>query len=410
MPSGLWQRNFVLYFVARAVALVGDAMIPVAVTLAVREVGYGNTGVGIVLAAWMTPFGLLVLFGGVFADRFTARRMMVGADVIRIGTQLVVAIALFTHAAPLWLLIAMSAVAGAAAAMFQPGLASMVPQVASDLQRANAALRVAGAVAELLGPALAATLTALFGPGTVYTVNAATFAVSAGCLLALRLPPIPLVAKVVSLRADLRTGWHEFRTRTWMWSVILVWALFGVLLFGPLIPLGSGVVTSQFGAYAYGIALSANGAGTVVGGLLALRFSPTRPLATGALAMTLYGLIPLSIAVHAGIPLLLLAHFVGGVAWAFWSVMWATSVQTHIPSDVLNRVSAFEVAGSVVSIPIGQVLAGPLAALAGAEHVLAFSAVVGVIGCVALVAVVPVRELGRQPLRVGPAETPARTD
>ncbi|MEU8006456.1 MFS transporter [Catellatospora sp. NPDC049111] len=392
----MWTRDFSLYFVARAVALFGDGMLPVAVALAVRSAGHGASGVGLVLASWMVPAIALILFGGVFADRFGARRLMIGADVVRMVTQSVVAVALITGNAPLGLLITMSALAGAATAMFQPGVAGMVPRVAADVQRANGALRVADAGAQLLGPALSATLVVLTGPGTVYAINAATFAVSALCLLALRLPPVVHAPRAdVTIRRDLREGWHEFRTRSWMWSVILIWVVFGVTLFGPNIPLSSGVITDYLGENAYGWAMSAMGGGTVLGGLVAMRVRPARPLAAGGLAMFGFALIPLSVSVHAPLGLLLAAHAVGGAAWAFWSVMWATSVQTQVPGNVLNRVSAYEIAGSIAGIPIGQVLAAPAAVLIGADQVLGVSALVGVLGCVVLLAVRPVRELRR---------------
>ncbi|MEV0458482.1 MFS transporter [Catellatospora methionotrophica] len=395
-PDRMWTRDFSLYFVARGVALLGDGMLPVAVALAVRSAGHGDSGVGLVLASWMTPLVALILFGGVFADRFGARRLMIGADAVRVVTQSVVAVALITGNSPLWLLVTMSALAGAAAAMFQPGVASMVPRVATDVQRANGALRVADAGAQLLGPALSATLVVLTGPGTVYAINAATFAVSAVCLLALRLPPVVRNPQPdVTIRRDLREGWHEFRARSWMWSVIGIWVVFGVTLFGPYIPLSSGVITGYLGESAYGWAMSAMGGGTVLGGLVAMRVRPARPLAAGGVAMFGFALIPLSVSVHAPFWLLLAAHAVGGAAWAFWSVMWATSVQTQVPGPVLNRVSAYEVAGSVAGIPIGQVLAGPAAALVGADQVLGASALVGVVGCAVLLALRPVRRLRR---------------
>ncbi len=393
----MWTRDFRLYFAGRAVALLGDGMLPVAVALAVRDAGHGDSGVGLVLASWMTPAVALILFGGVFADRFGARRMMIGADVVRVATQAVVAYALISGNAPLWLLVAMSAVAGGAAAMFQPGVASMVPLIAADVQRANGVLRVADAGAQLLGPALSATLVVLTGPGTVYAINAATFAVSAACLLALRLPPVARAARqgIASMRHDLREGWHEFRSRSWMWSVILVWVAFGILVFGPIIPLGSGLITGYLGENAYGWAMSAMGAGTVLGGLVAMRVRPDRPLAAGAAALFGFALIPLSISVQAPLPLLLAAHAVGGASWAFWSVMWATSIQTQVPRDVLNRVSAYEVAGSIMGIPIGQVLAGPVGGLVGPELVLGTSAAVGVAGCALLLLLRPIRNLRR---------------
>ncbi|MBB2948390.1 putative MFS family arabinose efflux permease [Actinoplanes lutulentus] len=387
-----WTATFTRYFVARAVSVFGDAMLTVAAALAVGQV-YGATGVGVVLAAWMVPFLGFILFGGVFADRIGARPLMLGADVIRTVAQAVVAVAFFTGTPSLWLLVVCSAVSGTAAAMFQPGVNGIVPQVSTDPHRANATIRMANAVAELLGPAVAGVLFGFFGAGPVYAVDAATFAISALCLAGLRVDKVSRAAN--STLADLRDGWHEFRSRTWIWSVILVWVFFGVFLFGPLIPLGAVLVSEGLGAPAYGWMQSAVGAGTILGGLAALRLKAQRPLAAGAVVLFGFMLLPLAIALHTGLPVLLMAAAVNGFAWAFWSIQWQTSVQTQVPPDVLNRVTSYEVLGSTGSLPIGQALAGPVAAAAGAERVLGTSVVVGVLGCAALLLIPAVRGLRR---------------
>ncbi|MCX5206400.1 MFS transporter [Streptomyces sp. NBC_00237] len=396
----LWDRPFTLFFAARTVSQFGDAMMPVAAALAVGAV-YGISGVGLVLGTWTGTFVVLVLFGGVLADRFGARRMMVGADLVRVVTQGVLAVAFFTGTPPFWLLVSMAAVGGAAVAMFLPGMNGMVPLVAREPQRANATLKVADALAHLLGPAVAGLLIALTHAGTVYAVDAGTFVLSALCLAFIRLAPgaansvNSLAEKGSSLRGDLRQGWREFRARTWMWAVILIWMVYGVLVFGPLVPLSSALVGARLGPDTYGLAVSFLGVGTVVGGLLALRVRPVRPLAAGAGAMALYTVLPLCVALDAGLPVLLTGHVLGGGAMAFWSVMWATSVQTHTPAAVLNRVSAYELAGSVSGIAIGQILAGPALALAAPERLLLVSAGVCLMGCAALFAIPAIRGLRR---------------
>ncbi|MCT4356298.1 MFS transporter [Streptomyces sp. Je 1-79] len=421
----LWDRRFTLYFTARAVSLLGDAMMPVAAALAVGPL-YGISGVGFVLGVWTGTFVLLVLFGGVLADRFGARRMMVGADLVRVLTQGVLAVAFFAGPPPFWLLVAMAALAGAAVAMFLPGVNGMVPLVAHEPQRANATLKVADALAHLIGPALAGLLIALTSAGTVYAIDAGTFLLSAVCLALIRLAPgagggaggdtgagdtaggategrttegrtgaDSAARPGGSLRRDLRQGWQEFRARTWMWAVILIWVVYGVLVFGPLVPLGSTLVGDRLGPNAYGLAVSFLGAGTVLGGLLALRVRPARPLAAGTVAMALYTVLPLCVALGGDLPMLLTGHALGGAALAFWSVMWATSVQTHTPPAVLNRVSAYELAGSVSGIALGQILVGPATALISPESLLLLSAATCLAGCAALFATPAIRTLRR---------------
>ncbi|GAB7036199.1 MULTISPECIES: MFS transporter [Catenuloplanes] len=397
-----WTPNFTRYFVARSVSVFGDAMLLVASALAIGAI-HGATGIGVVLAAWMVPFLGFILFGGVFADRIGARPLMLGADLVRLAAQGTVAVGFLTGVPSLWLLIACSAVSGAASAMYQPGVNGIIPLITDDPQRANATIRVANAIAELLGPAAAGILFGFAGAGVVYTVDAATFAVSAVCLAFVRVGPVPR-AERSSMAADLVAGWHEFRSRTWLWGVILVWVVFGVFLFGPLLPLGATLISGTLGPAAYGWTQSAVGAGTILGGLAALRLRPARPLAAGAVAMTGYVLLPLAIALHAGLPVLLAAAVANGAAWAFWSVMWQTSVQTQVPPRMLNRLTAYEVLGSDGSLPVGQSLAGPVSSWIGAERVLAASVTAGLLGCAALLLTPTIRNLRRTP---DPAAVPA---
>ncbi|MEV3977433.1 MFS transporter [Nonomuraea sp. NPDC049758] len=391
----MWTRDFVLFFTARTVSMLGSAMMPVATALGMHDAGYGATGVGLALAAWMVPMAGLILFGGVLMDRFTPRRMMVAADLARTATQAGTA-ALFGLGRPeLWQVVALSAVAGAAAAMYTPGVAGTISRIAADVQRANATLRMSEAIMQLLGPGLAGALVGLAGVGVVFAADSAGFAISAACLLLMRVRVAGSGEEPVLVR--LREGWREFRSRTWMWSVILIWVVFGITLFGPLIPLGSVLVTDAYGQTAYGLVMSASGAGTIVGGLVALRIRPARPLVAGGIGMFLFALEPLSFA--AGVPLgvIMACHVVGGAGWAFWSVMWATSVQTLVPAEALNRVSAYEIGGSTMSLPIGQALAGPVATLVGSREVLGFSALVAVAGCLALLSLRPVRQITLRP-------------
>jgi MFS family permease len=393
-PRRLWNRDFALYFQARTVSLLGDEMLPVAIIVGMLDSGYGVSGAGYALAAWMGPLALFMLFGGVLADRFSPRRMMVGADTARLVVQSATAVLFATGTQTLWLILCLQAVSGIAAALFQPGVASLVPQVAADVQRANATLRIAEALVALLAPALAGVLVAFAGPAAVFGVNAATFAVSGLCLLALRVAPPP-ATEHPSMWRGLTEGWREFRSRTWLWAVIAIWAGYGLTVFGPCLPLAAALITEEHGKTALGLVLSAFGAGTALGGALGLRLRPRRPLAAGTVAMFAFALYPLTAALTLPVPLVAAGFIAAGTGFAFWSVMWATTVQTHIPARLLNRVYAYDVAGSLLILPVGRALAGPVAQLAGTHRVLFASAGLGIAGCAALLSVPAVRTLRR---------------
>jgi MFS family permease len=389
----LWTRDFSFYFAARVVSLLGDAMMPVAAALAVGAI-YGVSGVGYVLAVWTAPFVGFLVFGGVFADRIGARTMMIGADVVRAVTQGAVAVAFFAGTPPLWLLLVASALAGVAAAMFQPGVNGMVPLVAKDPQRANGTLKIADAATQLGGPVLAGLLMTLTGAGAVYLFDAGTFLLSGLCLTLIRVSAA-VPGHGTTVLADLRRGWTEFRSRSWMWSVIVVWVFFGLFVFGPYIPLGSRLIGERLGDAAYGWTMAGLGCGTVLGGLVAIRFRPARPLAAGGIVLIGFAAIPLSVALEPPLGVLIAGHILGGFSWAFWSVMWTTSVQTLVPPEVLNRVTAYEVAGSVSGVAVGQALVGPVATVVAPRDLLLLSTAVTLGVCAAVLLIRPVRRLRR---------------
>lgn len=396
----MWSANFRLYFTARAVAMLGDSMLPVALSAGLLQHGYQAGDIGYALAAYTACFAGFVVFGGVFADRLNARCLMIGADLTRVCTQSLASVLFFTGHVVLWQVCAIGAVNGVAGAMFQPGVASTVPRVARDVQGANGRIRTAEAMMALSGPALAGTLVGFSSAGGVFAVHATTYAVSGLCLLLLRLPPAPAGQRrrAATFRADLVEGWREFTARTWMWSVILIWMVYMIMVVGPATPLAAGEILPAHGASAYGLVNSSLGAGTALGGLLALRIRPTHPLRAGACAIFCFACYPAAVGSGLPLPALALGAFVAGTGAAFWGVMWATSVQTQVPGDILNRIHAYEVAGSVAMVPVGQALAGPAAAIFGARPVLLTGAGVVLAVGTALLAVPSVRNLRRATL------------
>ncbi|MFJ5233270.1 MFS transporter [Kitasatospora sp. NPDC088391] len=392
----IWSGNFRLYFTARSAGLLSDAMLPVAVSAGLIAAHHSTATVGFAMAFLLGPFAGLVLFGGVLADRFTARRLMIFADLLNLTTRVLLALLFFRGVDQLWQLYLLLALAGTAAAMFQPGAASTVPLVSTDVQGANGVLRISEALTTLVGPPLAGLLAAV-STGWVMVIAAVMYAVSACCLLALRLGPVPAPPPGDSLWRNLVVGWHEFWSRSWMWGVILVWMVFTVLSWGPFGPVVAGQVIARDGGTVYGLINGMFGAGTVVGGLLAIRVKPQRPLAAGAVALFVFATQQFAFAAGLPWPLLGTAQLVSGIGISFWGVMWATSVQTQVPGEVLNRIHAYEVAGSVCMFPLGSALAGPAVDALGTTRVYLIGGAVTLATAATLLLSRPVRELRRVP-------------
>ncbi|WP_326807485.1 MFS transporter [Streptomyces sp. NBC_01775] len=398
--ASLRSRNFILFFAARAVAKLGDAMLPIALSAGLLQQGHGPGAIGAALASLTICLAGFVIFGGVFCDRLNTRALMIGADLVRVVTQAVLAGLFVSGHIVLWQVCAIGALNGIAAGLFQPGVASTVPRVATDVQGANGLIRTAESLAMLLGPALAGLLVAAFSAGGVFAAHSGTYALSALCLALLRLPapaaPGHRTARG-SYRADLAEGWREFRARNWMWGVIVVWMVYMITVAGPQVPLTASEIIPSRGAGVYGLVNSALGAGTALGGLCALRYRPVRQLRAGAFAMLGCCCFPAAVGLDLSTAAMMAGAAVSGAGLGFWGVMWATSVQTQVPGPILNRIHAYEVAGSLAMMPVGQALAGPAAQLLGGRTVLLVGGAMAIVVSCALLGVPAIRDLRAVP-------------
>lgn len=203
----LRHRRFRRYFTGQALSLVGDGLIPLTLAFAALQVG-GPALLGLVLAANRVPVAALVLCGGVLGDRWPRRAVMIGADLLRAGTQATTGLLLVTGQATAFSLVALQALAGVGTAVFTPASQGLVPALVPErqLQQANAALGLAANTAKLGSISAAGVLVAAAGPGIALLLDAATFAASAVSLLLLRLPEAVRRVGRASVWRDVRDG------------------------------------------------------------------------------------------------------------------------------------------------------------------------------------------------------------
>jgi predicted MFS family arabinose efflux permease len=403
LVAALGEPRFRLLFAGRAISDFGDKIVPVALAFAVLELESSASALGLVFAARMIPMVVLVLVGGVWADRLPRNVVMLTADGVRATTQTIAAVLLLTGRAEIWHLMVLMAVYGAAQAFFDPASTGLVPQTISRarLQQANGLLQVSRSTSNVVGPAVAGLLVATAGAGWAFAVDAATFVVSAAFLAALR---IERESREVRTRfvADLVEGWREFASRTWVWASVAHFAFFHLLVLAPFWVLTPIIAKEQLGgASAYATILSAMGIGSILGGLIALRIEPSRPLAF-AFAIILFE-VPLYLTLAAAAPVLLIAAFafVGSMAMNLASTLWLTVLQSNVPEHALSRVSSYDWLGSLVFLPAGYMLAGPVAESVGIAETLVFAAVWSAASTFAILSLEAVRGVRRTQRKAG---------
>jgi MFS family permease len=390
----LKQREFRLFLAGQAISLLGDAVAPVALAFAVLATTGSSTDVGYVFAARLVPLLALLLVGGVLADRLPRRRVMIVADLLRFASQGATAALLLSGQATLWQLLALQAVHGSASALFDPAIIGMtaltVPSAA--LQQANAYCAIAMAGAQIAGPLLAAALVVIADPGWALAVDALSFAVSAMFLAALR-PPHHAPARHRSFLKQMRDGWTEFSSRSWVWSVVALAALVNAL-WAALLVLGPAISDASLGGpEAWGIILGAFGIGSALGAVIALRWTPSRPLRVGIALTSLLALPEMLLALRVSTPIIAGGALAAGAGTTIFSALWQTTLQRKIPAAALARVSAYDWLGSLALRPVGLAATGMIAAAVGSRQTLLGAAAISLLAIACTLAIRDVRDL-----------------
>ena len=282
--GALSERPFRLLWLGQTTSAIGDVMVGVALAFAVFEVGGGATQLGLVLASLTIGRMAFVLVGGVWADRLPRRLVMLTCDAIRAMVQAFVAVALLGGAAEIWMLAVTSFVFGAASAFFLPAVTGLVPETisAGRLQQANALLALSRSSVQVVGPAVSGVIVAAAEPGWVFAIDALTFVASAVFLSVLPIAETERPERRSFLH-ELAEGRRAASSQGWMRAGL---SLTAVTVVGIATFLVLGPVISQRnldGATSWGIILAAGAIGGILGGAVALRIRPNRPL-VGAFA------------------------------------------------------------------------------------------------------------------------------
>jgi MFS family permease len=378
-------RDFRNVFLAQSISVFGDGITPVALTFAVLGLTGSATDLGLVLAAQSLPLAALALVGGVWADRLPRAALMVTSDLVRAAVQITGAILLLTGAAHIWQLAILAAVHGAAEAFFRPAAGAIMPQIvpAERLQQANALMGLSDNFGWMVGPAVAGVLVALIGAGGAIAVDGATFLVSAAFLATVRVPAIVRSAAVKSFLGELRDGWREVKSRTWLWVMLLRACLVLCIVVAPFQVLGPlGLIEQGHTAAAWGWIQAVFSAGMLGGAALALRYKPRRPMVVVCLTGTTAVAAPLTLALGGGAFELGVVYGLRGIGVGLLVAVWNTTLQTKIQGDALGRVTAWDWMASLALWPAGLAVAGPLAQVFGVTTVCWVSAGLGLVASV----------------------------
>lgn len=373
-------------------SLIGDGMLLVALSWHVYDLFGVPSAMSAVGVALSLPQVATLLLGGVVSDRFDPRRVMLCSDVVRgLAMAALAALSVTGTLSSLWMLIGLTAVYGAAAGFFGPAFDALVPQIVpeEDLVAANSLdqfVRPAGL--QIFGPMLGGVAIAAVGAGWAFAADAGTFAVSVGCLLAMRravaIRPAEAAAEqpAESLWQEMREGIGYVRKHIWLWGTFLS-ATFTYLLFvGPTEVLLPYVVKTELGgsATALSLILTSGGLGAIVAALAVGWIGIPRHFITymyGTWAIATLAVAGYGAATHTW-QLAVACVLVNGLE-AAGTVAWATTKQKLVPTTMLGRVASVDWFVSTALLPLSYALAAPVAGWIGVRATLLGAGLMGAV-------------------------------
>ena len=361
-------RDFRVLLIDRVLAPASVAFSMVGVSFAVLDHTHGSTAkLSYVLAAQIAPSLVFALVGGIIADRVAPQFVIIAGNVMMAVGEGTFGILVLAGHPQLWQMIALECLTGTGMAVFYPASSALLPRVVPGrfLQEASAVSRLAMNGALMGGAVLAGFVVAAIGPGWALVICGTGLLGTVPLLLSLRVTAAAQ-GRRPGLYQELAEGWSEVRSRTWLWVVILQFTVVLMAWYGGFSVLGPVVARAHLGGpAAWGTITGTESLGLIVGGLVALRFNPRRPmlfivLIGGSIATT-----PLALGMLWPLPLICAAALIVGVGLEIMMVQWTLALARNIPADKLARVSSYDALGSVMARPIGAVLAGPIAASVG---------------------------------------------
>jgi predicted MFS family arabinose efflux permease len=367
-------RDFRLLLVDRLLAPFSVGFSIVGVSFAVLKVTGSTADLSYVIAAQTAPMLVFSLVSGVFADRFRPQRVIIAGNLaVVVGEGVFGLLMLVTGHPPLWAMICLEAVNGIGSAMFYPASQALLPQLVPDelLQEGSSISRLAMNTGQMTGAAAGGLVVAAAGPGWALTLCALGMTGTVPLMMAIKGGRVRQAVADAgsSMVAELREGWTEFRKHTWLWATVIQYGLVMMAWNGGFMVLGPAVARAHLGgAAAWGAISAADAFGLILGGLVSLRYTPRKPMlfVVGTGAAIAIG--PLVLALVAPLPVICLAVFTLGALSEVMMVQWTVQMATRIPSDKLARVSSYDAFGSLAAMPLGALIAGPLAARAGVRQ------------------------------------------
>ncbi|MEY4657262.1 MAG: hypothetical protein RL466_75 [Actinomycetota bacterium] len=381
---------------SRFISNVGNGISPIALAYGVLSLP-GATGkdLSIVMAARYVPLLGFMLFGGVIADRFQRNRLVGSSDIIGSFVAGISAISLIAGFSSTWLLALMGGIFGILNAIWYPAMSGVLPEIVpkEKLQEGNAVVGLLTNIGYIVGTLGGGIIVSTIGAGWGLLADAITFFI-AGVIVWF----LPITGRIKDkspgIIHDLKVGWREFISRSWVIAMVFTFALINMAFDSMLSVLGPlNFNDLKSGPQHWSYNLAGLSLGMLIGGLWILKIKLKHPLFIAMILIALSSVWDFTLAFDFPLAVSILASVFSGISLEIFMVTWNTSLQHHVPEESYSRVSSYDTLGSFGIAPLGIVIAGPLAMHFGVNSILLVTGLTTLIAATASLFVPSVRNL-----------------
>ena len=381
MLGALRHRNYRLYFTGQLISLIGTWMQNVALPWLTLLLTHSGFLVGLVLAAQFLPFLLFGPIGGLIADRYPKRRVLMVTNALLILPAAALFLMTYTHHEQYWMLIVAAVAAGMVNVVDNPTRQAFVVEMVGreDLLNAIALNSTVFQASGVIGPSVAGVLIAVFGLPLCFAVNAISFLGAIATLAMMgSLPVLMKRSDQGSAIQRIREGFSYARHDPVVGPLLLVVAVFSLFAMNrlTLFPLFADQVL-RVGAGGFGFLLSSLGLGAVVGALtLAFLQHRIAKSSNQFLLGVAWGILLLAFSFSRWFWVSCVLLLFAGFCQVSFLAMTNSRIQTATPDHLRGRVMALYSQALMGVGPFGSMQAGILATLFSPQIAMAFGSLV----------------------------------
>ncbi len=363
------SKHFTFLFIGQLLSTLGSSITMVILPIIVLQLTQSTLAMGTVMTAYMLPHILILPLSGLFVDKLNRVKIMLWTDLIRFVVLIVLSVLVITEQLSIGWLYVLVAILGLMDGMFLPAYSAVRAKVFTpDIRNAaNSITQVSKQGIMIIGPAIGGAIIVLFSAGIGLGIDGFTFLISFVCLLFLRdlrfKKDVNKEGKT-SLKEDFIEGFAVLKTHPWLWITILAFSFINICMSGILRILVPWIVNVHHGfePFAFGLVLSASGAGAICSALvygMRHHWNKRGILAYGGIALS--GVSLLLMPFVSLLPLLMLLMFLNGFGVMLFGLIWEISLQEMVPEEKFGRVVSLDMLGSFALLPLGYIMTGWLA-------------------------------------------------